>query len=371
MAERTSGGNRKALHSALQDAMRRFTNQVTFYSFAVASSAGLHPTDLDCLSAIELDGPLTAGRLADATGLTTGAVTGVLDRLERGGYIRREPDPNDRRRVQVRVVPESLAALRDAFAPMLESSTSLYSRYDDEDLAVITDWIVRSTPMLREETLRLRDRVEHAADATHEADRGDAIAFGDVARRDATLRIAHGAARLVVTARPGQAQLFSAQWWGSRPTTREDGDTVLVQYRRSPFGHFRTRGDVVLDATARWTLDLQGGLANSQFHLREARVAGVDIRGGSSTCELQLPRPQGEMTVDIRGGVHAMSITRPAGVPARVTIRGGASNLVLDDQRFGAIGGRTDIQTDGYADAETRLLINVHGGSSSLSVTTS
>jgi hypothetical protein len=145
---------------------------------------------------------------------------------------------------------------------------------------------------------------------------------------------------------------------------------VLVQYRRSPFGHFRTRGEIVLDAAARWTLEVRGGLANSTFDLQSARVAGVALQGGLSTCELMLPRPDGELTVEIRGGVHAMTITRPAGVPARVTIRGGASNLVLDDQRFGGIGGRTDIQTDGYGDAEARLHVAVHGGSSSLSIVT-
>jgi hypothetical protein len=180
----------------------------------------------------------------------------------------------------------------------------------------------------------------------------------------------HGAARLSVTARPGQDQLFSAQWWGSRPTTREDGGIVVVQYRRSPFGHFRTRGEVVLDAAARWTLDLHGGLAGSRFDLQEARVAAVAVHGGTSTCDLVLPRPDGELVVEIRGGVHATTITRPAGVPARVTISGGASNLVLDGQRFGAIGGRFDVQTDGYGDAEARLLVAVNGGSSSLSIVT-
>src|SRR5687767_15738873 len=70
-------------------------------SATIAARAGITPTDLESLDLLRRLGPMTAGRLAELTGLTTGAITGMIDRLERRGYARREADPSDRRRVIV------------------------------------------------------------------------------------------------------------------------------------------------------------------------------------------------------------------------------------------------------------------------------
>src|SRR5690242_18094324 len=75
-------------------------NSVMF-SQAVADQVGLHPTDTECLDFLLLNGPSTAGQLAVYTGLTTGAVTAMIDRLTKAGYVRREHDEKDRRRVNV------------------------------------------------------------------------------------------------------------------------------------------------------------------------------------------------------------------------------------------------------------------------------
>jgi DNA-binding MarR family transcriptional regulator len=363
----TQDGGREALLSALHHAMRAFTSQVTFYSEAVAATVGLHPTDLDCLSVIELEGPLTAGRLADITGLTTGAVTGVIDRLERAGYVERAHDTTDRRRVLVGSVDDSLATLSAAFVPMIASSTAMATRYDDDQLAAITDYVTRSTPMLREETLRLRDLASESSDAVDDVDE---VVMAGSGSADATLRIVSGAARLAVVAQPDQPQLFSAQFWGGRPTTRQEGDTVIVQYRRSPFGRFRTRGTVTLAADRRWRIDTAHGLANCTFDLTRTTIDSFSHTGGMSSVDLALPRPRGVMRVDIRGGVHAVTISRPSGVAASVSVKGGAANLVLDDKRFGAIGGGIELESDGATGTQDRLEVVIRGGSSSLSVVT-
>lgn len=367
--DRDERRDRERLVQALNEAARRFGNQVTLYSQAVAAHVGLHPADLDCLSVIEIEGPITAGRLAEVTGLTSGAITGVIDRLERGGYVRREPDPDDRRRVVVRGVPEAMREVGAAFAPMLRATDQVNARYGDDELAIITDWLVRSTPMLREETLRLRDG-RSAARATSGDDAPKSAAVGEAGRVAATLRITHGARRLTVVARPDQPQLFAARWWGSNPTVRHDGDTVTVQYRRSPFGHFRTRGEVVLDAAPCWSIELQGGITHSELDLRSTKVDRVSISGGMSTVDIHLPAPDTTQVVEMIGGARVVTITRPPGVPARVVVNGGASNLVLDDRRIGSAGGRTELQTDGYETAHARLEVRLRGGSSSLSIVT-
>ena len=100
---------RGPLLEALHRASRQLTNQNGIYTDAVAAKLGLNRTDLDCLSIVHLAGSATAGELAEITGLTTGAVTGVIDRLVQAGYVRRDADPDDRRRVIVRAVPDRAA----------------------------------------------------------------------------------------------------------------------------------------------------------------------------------------------------------------------------------------------------------------------
>ena len=84
---------------ALNHAMRRSGAQWSLFSQAVAARVGISASDFECLDLVILEGAVTPGRLAEASGLTTGAITGVIDWLERAGFVRRDPDPTDRRRV--------------------------------------------------------------------------------------------------------------------------------------------------------------------------------------------------------------------------------------------------------------------------------
>jgi DNA-binding MarR family transcriptional regulator len=140
---------------------RVFANQTVLYTQAVAESLDLNLTDLSCVGILSVEGAITAGRLAELTGLTTGAITGVLDRLERAGYARRENDPADRRRVVV--APETAKLVQEvapAFAPMLAGVRALLATYPDEQVRVVMDVITRATDVIRGETRRLRGGVE-------------------------------------------------------------------------------------------------------------------------------------------------------------------------------------------------------------------
>ena len=81
---------------------------VVLYHEAIADRLGLSATEWKCLGLLRKSGPITAGRLAELTGLTTGAITGIVDRLERAGRARRASDPHDRRRVIIEVIPDGL-----------------------------------------------------------------------------------------------------------------------------------------------------------------------------------------------------------------------------------------------------------------------
>src|SRR5215213_3372635 len=130
--------DRASLVATLEGALRETSSQTVLFSHAVADRAGINPTDLETLDILVRSGPMTAGRLAELTGLTTGAITGLVDRLERRGYARREPHPSDRRSVIVQPLTE--IAERDlgpAYVSMNQEMDELLSRYSDEELAVI------------------------------------------------------------------------------------------------------------------------------------------------------------------------------------------------------------------------------------------
>ncbi|MFJ3910763.1 DNA-binding MarR family transcriptional regulator [Streptomyces sp. 2132.2] len=113
----------------------------------VAQLLGLNVTDLTCLGHIlgACDAPLGAGDLAELTNLTTGAVTGVLNRLERAGYARRQPDPADRRRVRVVAVPEAAARVIAVYEPFYARLGAVFAQYSPDEVAVIADWFERAT----------------------------------------------------------------------------------------------------------------------------------------------------------------------------------------------------------------------------------
>jgi DNA-binding MarR family transcriptional regulator len=134
---------RQELETALNAAMRDASGQGVLYSQAVADRLGINSTDLECLDHISR-GPLAAGRLAELTGLTTGAVTGVIDRLERAGLARREHDAGDRRRILVTATPAVAQRVAPLFEPMERNAMSALAIYRDDELALLLDFLVRA-----------------------------------------------------------------------------------------------------------------------------------------------------------------------------------------------------------------------------------
>ena len=136
--------DRGELMAALERALRNVSGQAVLHSEAMAERLGINSTDLECLDIIILEGPVSAGELARASGLTSGAITGVIDRLHRAGLAKREPDPQDRRKVLVRVPPAVLQRILPIGEPMGRAAQAILSSYDDQQLALILDFLVRS-----------------------------------------------------------------------------------------------------------------------------------------------------------------------------------------------------------------------------------
>lgn len=137
-----SASPKRQLIADLITAFRAGGNQDNAFENLAADRLGVNHTDLHCLNAIENAGGLTAGELAAAVGLTSGAVTGVVDRLERAGFARRVPDPADRRRVKVEVTAEFYARAERIWGPLAaEWEASLANGFTAAELTRITEFL--------------------------------------------------------------------------------------------------------------------------------------------------------------------------------------------------------------------------------------
>ena len=130
---------------ALSQALREASGHSLLYSQAVAARLRINSTDLECLDFLGRRGPMTAGAIAEAAGLTTGAVTGIVDRLEAAGLARRSSDPFDRRKVVVQAVAEAEARIAPLFQPMEAAILDALAGFDEPDLEILLKFMGRAT----------------------------------------------------------------------------------------------------------------------------------------------------------------------------------------------------------------------------------
>jgi len=360
---------RSELVATLQQSVRRFADEVDLYQAAAADRLGMHATDLKYLGYVAGYGPTTAGHLAELGGLTTGAVTGVLDRLEGAGYVRRESDPEDRRKVVVRVVPGAAERVEALYRPMLASTDPLWDRYSDDELAVVLDFADRAQPLVSEGTawLRAEGGKERAPRSTPEVPAELRAPIAGLA--EATLRLTKGVGHLRIRGAAGLPDLFRGTFPSNPPTIRVDRGVVSVHFRRSPFGWRPQPGDLALTDAVRWRLEVTGGVSRTVAELQDLDVRSVNLTGGVSHASIGLPAPRGVVPVHVTGGVNDLTVLRPAGTAARLRIRGGASNVHFDGRRFSALGRDASwSSTDG--DQPDQYEIEISGGARTVSVTT-
>jgi DNA-binding MarR family transcriptional regulator len=139
----------------IRDALRELRIQLALLNYRVGSQLELKDVDLDCLDILDAHGPLSPTELAGRAGLHPATVTGILDRLERDGWIVRERDPSDRRAVRVRAVHERYAELLRLYAGMSRSMNKLLADYSDSELATIADFMRRTVDAGRNATEEL------------------------------------------------------------------------------------------------------------------------------------------------------------------------------------------------------------------------
>jgi DNA-binding MarR family transcriptional regulator len=148
---------RERLMDELSAVSRRYMASYALFNQAVAEHLGLHPTDMQCLNLLTLEGgPVTTGRIAELTGLTTGSATRLVDRLEKAGYVVRERDAVDRRKVLVVTVPDRIAEFGRMWDRLGGGWSALFEELDDAELAVVIGHMRRTVEFSGEQVARLR-----------------------------------------------------------------------------------------------------------------------------------------------------------------------------------------------------------------------
>ena len=144
----------------LEIAPRRWSAQGAIFGQTVAKTVGISGSDLECLDFLNLEGRVTAGRLAEVMGLTTGAITGVVDRLEKAGLVRRERDPDDRRKVFIATAPESIAKVGRFYEHMQRGMVKLGQSHWDAELRLLLEFASKGYETMLAATEELKSMVD-------------------------------------------------------------------------------------------------------------------------------------------------------------------------------------------------------------------
>lgn len=153
------GADRAGLASEINGSLaRRHSTATVLFHHALAERLGLGPTDHKCLDLLWERAPLTASELAAITGLTSGAVTGVVARLERSGWLRREPHPQDRRKQVLYPTREAAHEIQQVF-DALPDAGELLEGLDADQLATIAEFLTRATDLAYRRGALLRAQV--------------------------------------------------------------------------------------------------------------------------------------------------------------------------------------------------------------------
>lgn len=138
--------------------LRELSTVTVFFHTVLADRLGLSVTDHKAFEIVARRGVMTAGEISELTGLTTGAVTGLIDRLEKAGFVLREQHPSDRRKVVIRPHPDSESKIGPLFESLGQALVELNANYSEEELELILDYLIKGIKMMQEESNKLRQR---------------------------------------------------------------------------------------------------------------------------------------------------------------------------------------------------------------------
>ena len=363
----SSGSEEKSakLSGELARELRQFTGLSASFFRAASARAGMTVTDMQVIDILDSAGPATAGQLADLTGLTTGAITGMLNRLEESGLVLRERDPEDGRRVIVRLASdkEEMRKVGSIFDSPGKAWGEIASRYDEEQLVFLLEFLKRSSEVYRKEIVLLREAPEN--------DRGMYSAPLE-GLESARLVVSSPVSRLTARAGASMTDLYQASFEGPAPDVKVKDGVVTIRYPRrllALVGAEKRAAEVTLNTAIPWQITIQGGAAEIIAELGGLDLTGLEIKGGLGMSRVELPVPSGVVPIRISGGALEITVRRPAGVAARVHLKGWASTLNFDDQHFSNLGNDVRLQSQGFEPAAPYYDIEVATSVSMVTIT--
>jgi DNA-binding MarR family transcriptional regulator len=355
---------RAALLGELAQELRQFTGLGASFFRAASSRMGMTVTDMQVIDVLHSTGPTTAGQLADLTGLTTGAITGMLNRLEEAGLVRRERDPNDGRRVIVQLIPdkEEMHQVVAIFDSPGKAWSEIASHYDDEQIAFLLEFLKRSSAVYRKEIVRLREAPEGEG-GIYSAPLGDL--------ESGRLVVSAGVSRLILRSDKAKTRLYQARFEGPAPDVKVKDGIVTIRYPRRLWvlGGEKRAAEVTLSNAIPWQIVIQGGASEITAELGNLDLAALEIKGGFGITRVELPVPSGVVPIRISGGASEIIVRRPAGVAARVHLKGWASTFVFDDQTFSDMGNDVRLQSSDYEATAPYYDIEVSSSVSMVTIT--
>ena len=362
-----SSGSQEKHADALRELtreLRQFTGLASSFFRASAARLGMTVTDMQVMDILDSTGPTTAGQLADLTGLTTGAITGMLNRLEEAGLVRRERDPNDGRRVIVRLErgKDEMHKIGPIFDSLGKAWDELASDYDDEQIAFLLEFLKRSNAMSRKEIIRLQEAP---------SSEGGIFSAPLLDLESGQLVVSSGISRLTLRTTEGMAELYQARFEGPVPDVKAKDGVVTLRYPRRllGLGGKQRQAEVTLNVAIPWQIVIQGGASDVTAELGGLDLAALEVKGGLSMIRLELPTPSSVVPIRISGGASDVTVRRPAGVAACVHLKGWASGFVFDDQTFSAVGNDVRLQSSGFELTAPYYDIEVVGSASMVTIT--
>ncbi|OLB45315.1 MAG: hypothetical protein AUH05_03455 [Ktedonobacter sp. 13_2_20CM_53_11] len=332
---------------------------------AAAARIEMTDTDMQVMDILESTGEASAGQLANLMGLTTGTFTGILNRLEKAGLVHRERDPNDGRRVIVRLATGSDGRheIGPLFASIGKAWEEMAAHYDDEQRAFLLEFLKQSNALARQEIARLRE-----ASAGEEGMFSAPLADLESAR----LVFPSGAFRLTLRTTEGMAELYQARFEGPVPDVAAKDGVVTIRYPRRllGLGGQQRQAVVTLNVAIPWQIVIQGGASDVTAELGGLDLTGLEVKGGENLMRLELPAPSAVVPIRISGGASEVTIRRPAGTAARVHIKGWAYKFVFDDQTFDYLGKNVQLQSSGFEPTAPYYDIEVLSSASMVTITT-
>jgi len=378
-------GGRSDVMGDLAASTRRLGDAAAAFVQGVAERSGLAPADVQCLVFLAEAGAAPSGRLAELTGLSAGATTRMIDRLEQAGYVRRTADPTDRRLVRVTPVAERVATVAEHFAALARALEAAAPGYSREQLRDVSAYLGQAVLVVEAETAHLRD---HTVGPSPEGSAFAAPVGGVTVGR---LVFLSAVPSLRISGEEGEAgaqglrDLYRASFQGPIPRVRVRDGAVTVRYARFAWFDWRARigdqmidtsvhwrsdrGEFLLNPAVPWAIELRGGGSRVQADLRRIALRSLHLAGGASRVELDLAAADGVIPIRLAGALNRVVVRRPAGVPVRLHVSGATSRVQVDGQIIAGSGGNLSLATPGASGpVPDRYDIDVNGSANKVTV---